>query len=123
MFHGRFVSRRDGLNHDFRHPHARRANRQSPGRRLRLEPLEERQMLSFGNVLQTLPGIGVSVTGARDLATFRLQDAFHQEQCLQHRHVASAGSVAVPLPAGRPHRTTNKSPGQGSRRENRRCSF
>ena len=44
MFRGHFVSRRDGPNHDYRHPHAR----QPPVRRLRIESLEDRAMLSIG---------------------------------------------------------------------------
>ena len=61
MFHGHFVSRRDGLNPSFRHPHARRATRQPPGRRLRSEPLEERQMLSLGDHLLSLSTGGALV--------------------------------------------------------------
>ena len=47
MFRGRFFTRREESDHSVRRPTARRANRQPPGRLLRLEPLEDRRMLSL----------------------------------------------------------------------------
>ncbi len=54
MFRGLFPARSERADRSARPSRARRAKSPPPGRLLRLEPLEERQMLSLGDLLQTL---------------------------------------------------------------------